>query len=158
MSMVLNGIGIGLVATLAINLWALLLNRAAGMPLPNRAMMGRWAAHLTRGTVFHDSIATAQPVTHETRIGWMFHICVGSTFGVMLAVLAGRDWLAAPTLWPALIFGIVTVGFGWFLMLPGMGLGIAGAKTPNPLQVRLNGFLGHVVFGVALWVGALLLA
>ncbi|WP_417209810.1 DUF2938 family protein [Antarctobacter sp.] len=156
--MIVQGMAIGLIATLAINIWALLLFRVAGIPMPNRAMMGRWAAHGARGRLFHDSIAAAPPVPGETRIGWLFHICVGATFGVMLALLAGRDWLAEPTLLPALAFGIVTVGFGWFLMLPGMGLGIAGAQAPNPAKVRINGLLGHVVFGVALWIGALALA
>lgn len=155
---ILRGIVIGLVATAAINLWAQLLKQTLGIPAPNRAMMGRWFSHIPRGTVFHDSIAKAEPIPNETRIGWMCHITVGAIFGVMLALLAGRDWLASPTLLPALAFGIVTVGFGWFLMQPGMGLGVGGSRTPHPWKVRSQGLLGHVVFGLALWVGALVLA
>lgn len=155
---ILKGIAMGLVATAAINLWALFLKQAFGIAPPNRAMMGRWFAHIPRGTVFHDSIAKAPPIAHETRIGWACHITVGATFGLVLALLAGPDWVAQPTLLPALIFGIVTVGCGWFLMQPGMGLGMAASRAPNPWKVRAHGLMGHVVFGFALWAGALLVA
>lgn len=156
--LLVRGALIGLFATAAINLWAWVLWRLNGTPRPNRAMMGRWFAHIPRGKVFHDSIAAAPAILHETRIGWICHICVGATFGMMLAVMTGRDWLAHPTLWPALIWGIVTVGFGWFLMQPGMGAGIAGSRTPDPWKVRRSSLLGHVVFGLALWLGALILS
>lgn len=158
MSLIVSGVAIGLFATLCINIWAFLLFKTIGMPMPNRAMMGRWAANFSRGKLFHESIATTPPEPQETAIGWMFHVCVGSAFGVMLAILVGEEWFTAPTPVPAVIFGIVTVGFGWFLMQPGMGLGPAGSKTPNPTKGRLNSLAGHVVFGMALWVGALLLA
>jgi hypothetical protein len=157
MTVVWHGIVIGLIATVAINVWAMVLNRLAGMPYPNRKLMGRWAAHLASGKVFHESIATARPIANETAIGWAFHISVGAIFGAVFALIVGQRWLAAPTLLPALIFGIVTVGFGWFLMQPGMGSGWAGSRTPRPWQTRIQGLLGHTVFGVALWLGALLL-
>ena len=155
---ILKGAAAGLFATAVINLWALLLNRTLGIPVPNRALMGRWFAWIPRGQLFHDSIAKAPPVANETLIGWLCHLTVGATFGVILALLAGPAWRTDPTLWPALLFGIATVGCGWFLMQPGMGLGLAASRTPSPWRVRANGLAGHVVFGLALWVGAMAVA
>lgn len=69
----------------------------------------------------------------------------------------GPGWFAAPTLLPAWIFGIVTIAFGWFLLQPGMGLGWAASQTPNPTKGRLLGLVAHTVFGLGLWLTALVI-
>ena len=43
-----------------------------------------------------------------------------------------------PTILPALIVGIGTVAAPFLLMQPGMGLGIAASRTPNPGAARLR--------------------
>ncbi|MXQ07257.1 DUF2938 family protein [Alphaproteobacteria bacterium GH1-50] len=151
----LSGLLMGLLATLAMDLWALALNRFAGQPLPNWAMPGRWVAHLPRGKVFHDDIADAAPVSGELQMGWGLHYGVGIVYGVALAAIMGADWLTDPTFLPAWIFSILMVGFGWFLLQPGLGLGWAASKTPNPWMVRAMNLVAHTVFAVGLWVGAL---
>ena len=40
---------------------------------------------------------------------------------------------------------------------PGMGFGLAASKRPNANQIRLVGLINHVVFGLGLWLAALLL-
>ena len=152
----LTGILMGVLATLAMDLWALVLNRLAGQPLPNWAMPGRWLVHVTRGTVFHDAIANAAPVTGELQIGWVFHYAVGIIYGICLAAIMGPQWLAGPTFMPAWVFSILMVGFGWFLLQPGMGLGWAASKTPNPWKVRGLNLAAHTVFALGLWAGALI--
>lgn len=153
---VMAGVVMGLLATAAMDLWALALNRFAGQPLPNWAMPGRWLAHLPRGRVFHDAIAEAEEVPRELQIGWAFHYAVGILYGIALAAIMGRDWLAQPSFLPAWIFSILMVGFGWFLLQPGMGLGWAAAKTPNPWKARALNLAAHTVFALGLWLGALL--
>jgi hypothetical protein len=59
---------------------------------------------------------------------------------------------------PALIFGMVTVGMPFFIMHPSLGLGLAAAKAPNPMQARLRSLMNHAVFGVGLYVSALLVS
>ncbi len=152
---VIAGCLMGLLATGAMDLWALALNRVAGQPLPNWAMPGRWVAHLLRGTVFHDEIAKAAHVRGELQIGWAFHYAVGILYGIALAAIMGPAWLAQPTFLPALLFSILMVGFGWFLLQPGLGLGWAASKTPNPWKVRTMNLAAHTVFALGLWVGAL---
>lgn len=157
MNLILAGAVMGLGATVLMDLWTLFLWRAAGLPLPNWAMVGRWVAHLGRGRVFHDAIADAEPVPGELRIGWLFHYAVGLVYGVAFVLLAGPDWLAAPSLFPAWAFGIVTIAAGWFLLHPGLGLGWALAATPAPWKARGLGLAGHTVFGAGLWAVALAL-
>lgn len=152
----MKGVLMGFVATGAMDLWGLALNRFAGQPLSNWAMPGRWVAHLPRGVVFHKAIADAAPVPGELQIGWAFHYAVGIIYGIVLAAVMGSAWLAAPTFLPAWIFSILMVGFGWFLLQPGMGLGWAASKTPNPWKVRGQNLAAHTVFALGLWVGALI--
>ncbi len=149
--LVWRGALIGLGATILMDIWAIVLHLAFSQPKPNWARPGRWFAHLARGTVFHEDIAAARPYRHELALGWTGHYAVGILYGVILALIAGPDWMAAPTFLPAWIWGMVTIGAGWFLMQPGMGLGWAAAKTPNPNRVRAFNILGHTVFAIGLW-------
>jgi Protein of unknown function (DUF2938) len=41
---------------------------------------------------------------------------------------------------------------------PGLGLGIAASKAPNPMEARLRSLMNHAVFGVGLYVSALILS
>lgn len=70
-------------------------------------------------------------------------------------VLGPREWLAHPTLLPALIVGVVTIVFPFFVLQPSLGFGIAGSSTPKPAQVRMKSLATHVVFGTGLYVCAL---
>jgi hypothetical protein len=157
MSFILHSIVIGAGATALFDLWLLLLNRVSGLPLPNWAMAGRWFANVAQGRVWHDDIGRAAPVANEAVIGWAGHYAIGVVYAAALLAIWGMAWAAAPTLCPALIVGVVTIAAGWFLMSPGMGGGIANARAPNPWQARALGLVAHVVFGLGLYVSALLL-
>ncbi len=150
-----TGIAMGLAGTLAMDVWAWVLNRVAGQPMPNWAMPGRWLGHLPAGQVFHPAIGEAAPVPNELGLGWALHYGVGILYGVVFAVLAGAGWLAAPTFLPVWLFALVTIAAGWFLLQPGMGLGWAASKTPQPWKVRGLGLVANTVFALGMWGAAL---
>ena len=156
--LLMQGALLGVGATLLFDLWGQVLARLPGQPAPNFAMMGRWFRHLRDGRVFHDDIGRAAPYAHELSLGWAGHYVVGALYGVGFLLIVGPGWLAAPTLLPALIFGLATVAFGWFLLQPGMGLGWAASKAPNPGKVRLLNLAGHTVFGLGLYLTGRLMA
>lgn len=151
-----RSLAIGIGATALLDLWALFLNRAFGIPLANWAVVGRWFAHLPRGRFMHDTIADTPPVSNELAIGWIMHYLIGALFAAIVLLIWGLDWARYPTLLPALIVGVVTVGCGWFILQPGMGFGMAASKRPNASQVRLIGLINHIVFGFGLWLTAFL--
>ena len=148
---------IGIGATALLDLWALVLNRIFGFPMANWALVGRWFCHLARGKVVHDDIAKAPAFPLELMVGWIGHYAVGIVFAGILLAVAPAGWAEHPTLMPALIVGLVTVGAGWFLLQPGMGAGIAAAKRPNANQIRALNIAGHLVFGLGLYGSALLI-
>jgi hypothetical protein len=55
----------------------------------------------------------------------------------------------------ALLYGIGTVVFPFFIMQPSLGLGVAASKTAKPMQARLKSLVTHTVFGVGLYLCAL---
>ena len=149
---------IGAGATALLDLWSAALQRFAGMPSPNWAFVGRWIGHVFRGRFTHASIAKAAPVSGERALGWVAHYAIGIGFATALLGLAGRDWARDPTALPALALGIATVVFPFLVLQPGMGLGFAASKSPNPVQARLRSLMTHAVFGVALYVAAAIAA
>lgn len=154
--LVWRGIVIGLGATILMDVWAQSLALFPGQSRPNWAPVGRWVWHLGQGRVFHQDIGRAAPYAHELALGWIFHYAVGILYGVILAFIVGPAWFAHPTFWPAWVWGIVTIAAGWFLLLPGLGLGWAASRTPAPGITRALGLVAHTVFGFGLYLTALM--
>ncbi|MBI1171803.1 DUF2938 family protein [bacterium] len=155
MHFILHSLITGICATALFDLWGLALHLVFGEPAPAWARGGRWFAYLAQGTVWHEDIGLAAPVAHEEAIGWAGHYVTGVVFAATLLAIWGLDWAHAPTLAPALIVGVVTIGLGWFVMSPGMGGGIAASRAASPWKVRGLGLLAHVVFGFGLYFSAL---
>lgn len=157
MDVVVRTVLIGMGATALLDLWALFLKQVFAWPAPNWALVGRWFAHLPRGTLRHDDIARSEPVANERAIGWIAHYAVGILFAGIVVAIWGAAWIRNPTFAPALIVGLATVGCGWFILQPGMGAGIAASKRPNANRLRLMNIIGHTVFAIGLWGTALLI-
>ena len=154
-SYILGAIAIGIGATLIMDLWNLFLKRAFSIPSLSYCLLGRWLRHMPEGTLRHASIAAAPQKSSECAVGWIAHYTIGVVFALVFVVLASGAWLARPTLPPALLYGIGTVVFPFFIMQPSLGLGIAASRTPKPMQARLKSLVTHTVFGVGLYLCAL---
>jgi len=148
-------IAIGIGATLGMDLWNLFLKRGFGIVSLNYCLLGRWLRTMPEGTFRHASIAAAPWKRFECTTGWIAHYSIGIMFTLVFVVLASGDWLVRPTVLPALLYGIGTVVFPFFIMQPSLGLGIAASRTPKPAQARLKSLVTHTVFGVGLYVCAL---
>ena len=155
---IIDAIVIGLGATLAIDLWALFLDRAFSVRSLDYCLLGRWVLYIPHGTLVHRNITATPAKSHECKVGWTTHYLIGTAFALVFVLLASDGWLARPTLLPALAFGIATVVVPFFTVQPSFGLGVAASKTPNPNKARLKSVMTHTVFGVGLYVCALLLS
>jgi hypothetical protein len=154
---IIGAVLVGLGATLLIDLWALLLSRGFNIPSLSYCLLGRWLLHMPGGTILHRSIAAAQQKPHECTLGWVAHYLIGATFAVVFVLLVSGNWLERPTVLPALAFGAATTLVPYLVMQPSFGLGVAASKTPNPNRARLKSLVTHTVFGVGLYLSALLL-
>jgi hypothetical protein len=145
---------VGVAASVLMDLWNLFLKRAFGIASLDYCLLGRWVAHLPSGTVRHARIAAAAKKPFECALGWAAHYGIGIAFAVVFVVAMPGDWLARPTLLPALAYGVATVVFPYFLLQPALGLGIASSKAPKPAQARLKSLATHTVFGLGLYLAA----
>ncbi len=149
---------VGMGATLCIDLWASFLARVFGVRSLNYCLLGRWVLHMREGRVVHASIAASAPKPYECPVGWTAHYSIGIGLAMAFVMLARDGWLERPVLLPALAYGVATVVVPFLTMQPAFGLGIAGSKTPSPWKARLKSVMTHSVFGIGLWVSALLLS
>jgi hypothetical protein len=147
----------GLIATVAIDVWAVILKRGVGLPVADWALVGRWFGHLARGTVAHPAIARAPRIRHELALGWTAHYLIGVVYGLayvtLVAVRSG-----APSLASACLFGLITLVAPWLILQPGMGAGVFARRAPRPGMTRGVNFSVHLLFGTALYLAWLLVS
>lgn len=148
-------IGIGATAFMDLGL---ALQRRLGVRTLAFALVGRWVGHLLRGRFAHAAIAQAAPVPGESAWGWVVHYAVGVAFAGVLVAIQGIDWARSPSPLPALALGIATVALPLFVMQPAMGAGFAASRTPTPLKNCVRSLANHTVFGLGLYLSAVIVA
>ncbi len=156
MDIILKTILTGIGGTLSLDLWVFILRQFKIKSLDYR-FVGRWLGHMLKGKFFHENIMTTPSIKNEALIGWIVHYSIGISFACLLVVLFGKNWLDAPTLYPAILIGIATVTAPFFIMQPAFGFGIASSKLPNSNLLRVRSVLTHSVYGIGLYVTAFLL-
>lgn len=150
-----GAVAIGLGASVVMDLWNLFLKRAFGIPSLNYCLLGRWIRHMPDGTFRHANIHAASRKPLECAVGWMAHYSIGIGLAIAFVALTAGEGLVRPTLLPALLFGIGTVVFPFFVLQPSLGFGMASSRAPKPAQARLKSLATHTVFGVGLYACAL---
>ena len=145
---------VGLGATLFMDVWALIMKRAFSVPLANYCFVGRWICHMPEGTFMHANIAAVPQRPSECLVGWSVHYVIGAVYALLFVAIVSDSWLAQPTLWPAVLFGVGSVVVPYLIMQPAFGLGIAASKAPHPMQARLRSLMAHTAFGVGLYLCA----
>ena len=146
---------VGIGATVVMDIGSV-IQRAMKMPTLDYALVGRWAGHICRGQWSHNSIAKAPAIMGESVTGWGIHYFTGVLFAALLIAIEGTEWLRTPILLPAVIVGALTVLVPFFVMQPAMGAGIAASRTPSPWVNRLRSLLNHAIFGLGLYLSAIL--
>lgn len=156
MNLVLKIIFIGIGATATMDIYAFIL-RLFGVNGLDYKFLGRWIGHLFNGKFFHHKIFESDTVKYEGIIGQFAHYSIGIAFAFLLVLAFGKKWLETPSLFPALTIGLLTIVAPFFLMQPAFGFGIAGSNLPDPNKARLMSLIIHCVYGIGLFLSALLI-
>lgn len=151
MEVLINIVVTGLLATIAIDIWATFSNRVLKFPRTNWAMVGRWIGHIPSGKYVHDPVSESAEIKYESAIGWLFHYFIGVVYAAFYVAIIVFFLGLSASLLSAWVFGLVTILSPWFIMQPALGLGMCAAKAPKPNMVRLQNFAIHSIFGVALF-------
>lgn len=147
---------IGIGATAFMDAWLALLKRF-GVQTLDFALIGRWVGHLGRGKLAHAAIGKAPPIAGERLLGWLTHYAVGIAFAGVLVAVQGSGWMLSPTVLPALALGLCSVVAPFLVMQPAMGAGFAASRTPTPSKNRIRSVANHAVFGLGLYLSAVLI-
>lgn len=146
---------IGIGATVILDLWIAVGSRLFGISGPDWAMVGRWVGHMASGRFVHANIDRASPINGELALGWMVHYVTGIVYGLILVTIWGGEWLRQPTILPPMLLLWMFLVAPYFVMMPGMGEGIAASRTPHPNLERLKSVVGHSVFGFGMYLVAI---
>ncbi|AJA69702.1 Protein of unknown function DUF2938 [Myroides sp. A21] len=149
---------LGIGATIFMDIYAVAIKKLFNIPSLDYAMVGRWIGSFTKGVFSHPNIMQATPVKNERVLGWIAHYFIGISFAFVLLLICGVEWLIAPTFLPALVIGVATTVFPFFIMQPAFGFGIAASKTPKPNTVRLRSLQAHTIYGIGLYVAGWVLS
>ncbi|UXM95477.1 DUF2938 domain-containing protein [Bartonella sp. HY329] len=147
---------IGIGATLIMDLWALFLKKIFAISSLDYRLVGRLIGHMRHGQLSHNNILKSQPIAGEKILGWFSHYLIGIIFAAILIYFTGKNWLQHPSLWPALVMGLISTVMPFFIMQPAFGFGFAANKTPQPFIARVKSLNAHLSFGLGLYIAALI--
>ncbi|UIR54921.1 DUF2938 domain-containing protein [Sphingobacterium sp. SRCM116780] len=140
------------------DVYGLIMRLLFNIPPLDMGLVGRWIGHFKHGVFSHRTILQAENIKGERIIGWIAHYLIGISFAFLLLLIWGVAWVYKPTFLPALAIGVLTTIAPWFMMQPAFGFGIAASKTPNPSQARFRSLKAHTIYGIGLYLSAVLLS
>ncbi len=146
---------VGLVATTIMDFYQQIIRSISGLARTNWALVGRWVALMPHGRFLHDPITETPAVNGEIGIGWLFHYFIGIVFAGAYLIIVYGPMASEPNIANGLVFGLVTLVFPWLVLQPALGFGVCAVKLPNRSTVRTQNFASHLVFGAALYIGAI---
>src|SRR5262244_1827600 len=157
---VILGLIVGILATVTMDVVAMIALRLgiAGRG-PRRTgpdLIGRWIGYLLRGKYRHTDILHAPPLRGELVWGLAAHYSIGiARTLVYLGLLVVSH--ATPTALSAILYGMATTVFPWFLMFPSQGMGWLGRDAPGDGHLARVSLFNHMIFGlgIALWMAVM---
>jgi len=151
MTLLAMGVAMGVLATVVMDLWAIIVKHVLRLPTAHWNLVGRWFAYLPRGTFIHRPISASPPIRNELALGWVGHYVTGVVYGVAYLFIMQVVMHGDPTLFSAVIFGLATLVAPWCIMQPAMGAGFFARNTPTPGRTRAVNLSMHLVFGSSLY-------
>jgi hypothetical protein len=112
-------------------------------------MAGGWA----RGRFRYGHPSEVEQVANEMLYGYVTHYTIG--VGLAVPYVLGWDLLVggpASPVW-AIAYGVVTTVAAYFFVLPSMGLGVFGRRSPEGIRLVLSSLANHLFYGMGIAVG-----
>lgn len=147
-------IGVGGGATLFMDGVAWMRARLLGQRGLDWGLVGRWLGHLMRGQLVLSIPQEAAPIPMERVWGWGFHYAVGLALAALLWLLLPAETLQDADVLPIVGFGLATVVLPMLTLQPGLGMGLAACRMPQPWLARRRSLVTHFTFGLGLWLAA----
>ncbi len=150
MDPIVTGVVAGVLGTLVMDSLNHLLSRTGILLKIDIRMIGRMSAGWARGRFRYTHPGEMEQVANELLYGYITHFAIGVGFAV--AYTLGWDILvggAASPVW-ALLYGLATTIASHFLVLPSMGLGVFGRRSPEGIKGSLSPLANHLFYGIGI--------
>jgi len=147
----------GVFATYFMDLFAgFLLKRKCIHSFITPVSIGRWFIYMFKGKFIHKDIRKTSPVKNEKTGYFVSHYLIGIALAGFYLFLELNSQTIQEHVWIALIYGIITVIFPWFWLLPSVGLGVMAAKSPERTLILRTNLINHTNFGIGLFLWIIL--
>ena len=143
----------GVFATLFMDLFAgFLVKRKLIYSFIAPEAVGRWFLYFFRGKFIHKDIHKTPSLKNEKIWCFISHYLIGIVLAGIYLLLELEVPTICDSVWSPLIFGIATVFFPWFWLLPSIGLGFMASKSSNRLLILKTNLVNHTNFGLGLFL------
>ena len=157
MGLVVTGVIAGVSGTLVMDFLNLLCARTGMISKIEVGTIGRMAVGWAHGRFRYGHPSEMQQVANERLYGYVTHyaigVCLAVPFVLGWALLIGGS---ASPIW-ALAYGLATTVASYFFVLPSMGFGVCGRRSPEGMRAPLSSLANHLFYGVGLAVGIALM-
>ncbi len=130
----------------------ILAKRKLIYPFISPDAIGRWFLYIFKGKLIHKDIHETPELKNEKIWCLMSHYLIGIALAGVYLALDLKIILIREHTWMSLVFGIATVFFPWFWLLPSIGIGFIASKSPNRLQIVKTNLINHTNFGLGLLI------
>lgn len=143
----------GIFATYLMDLLAgILAKRKLIYPFISQEAIGRWFLYTIKGKLVHEDINESPKLKNEKLWCLISHYLIGIALAGTYLVLDLKVSLIHEFVWMSLVFGIATVCFPWFWLLPSIGFGVMASKSPNRSLIIRTNLINHTNFGLGLLI------
>ena len=154
---IINGILIGIIATLIFDIFQNSLLYAYNINKPKWYLVGRFFYHFKNKIFFHDDIESENEIKNELILGYFFHYIVGAIYGLIYIIL-NILFFNHPSFLLAITIGFITVLGNWCIMMPyAFNIGFFASKKEERFQILTQNLIAHFIFGVGLFTGYILI-
>jgi hypothetical protein len=142
----------GLVGTAAMDGIKYIGHKASLLGGVKMDLLGRWALGMLRGKFVYADIHHAESCENEVVAGWFFHYLTGGLVALGYPVLL---WLLDIPLTVshvgyAVLFGLGSSIFPWFMVYPAFGVGFFGVRAPKAARPVITSIVSHACYGAGI--------
>ena len=149
----INGILIGIVATLLFDLYQNSLFYAYNINKPKWYLIGRYFYGYKNKKYLTDDLENDTVIKNELIIGYIAHYIIGSIFGVICCILTTFFFIEEKLI-VCIVLGFVTVLGNWCFLMPfAFNIGFFASKKDESLQIMVQNLLADFIFGIGLFIG-----
>jgi uncharacterized membrane protein YeaQ/YmgE (transglycosylase-associated protein family) len=152
MDLIVTGVLVGVLGTIAMDLLNHLFARFGVIIKIDVGTIGRMSAGWARGRFRYRHPGEIAPVSNETFLGYVTHYAIG--VGLAIPFVIGWDLMVGGPTSPAwaLAYGVSTTIASWLFVYPSLGLGVFGLRSPEGIKNTLSSLANHLFFGIGIAV------